>query len=72
MMHPTIRTTRDTGSSGAVNATLAGTRKTIRIRARDKVRDKVKARGRAGMVAAASAVPTGRTAAVDSAGVQHS
>ena len=66
MMHPTIRITRDTGSSGAVNGLSAGTRKTIRIK--DKARD------RTGMEAGDSTVPTARTAVAVVASVvgQHS
>lgn len=66
MMHRTIRITRDTGSSGAVNGILAGTRKTIRI--------KDKARGRTGLEAADSTAPTARTdgAVVASVVEQHS
>lgn len=66
MMHPTIRITRDTGSSGVVNGILAGTRKTIRIK--DKARD------RTGLEAADSTVPIARTVAEveDSVVDQHS
>lgn len=66
MMHPTIRITRDTGSSGAVNGILADTRKTIRIK--DKAKD------RTGTEAEDSTVPTDRTAVAVAASVveQHS
>ena len=68
MMHPTIRITRDTGSSGAVNGILADTRKTIRIKDKDKAKD------RTGTEAEDSTVPTDRTAVAVAASVveQHS
>src|SRR6185312_4710701 len=68
MMHPTIRITRDTGSSGAANGILAGTRKTTRIK--DKARDKDK--GKTGMEAADNTGPTVRTAVAASDVGQHS
>jgi hypothetical protein len=70
MMHPTIRITRDTGSSGAANGILAGTRKTTRIK--DKARDKDKGKGKTGMEAADNTGPTARTAVAASDVDQHS